>query len=163
MPELFQAAGFTPETTFTDYERRGSAGVEPVVDELVIPVSVDDLVASDALADTGDVSWERGRQVLESRAGVLEGAAIATPVAIDAYLLYRRAPGGGIDVLAASCREVASAEVYLALLLRWLIGRSDVVRLPRLAAGEVPQAVLAALSFEAVRRHARYAATARRA
>jgi len=168
VPELFRSAGFSPEKTLTDYERGGAASFDPVPDELVIPVSFDDLDASDALAVPDGVAWERSRRALGGRAGVLEGAAIATPVGIDAYLLYRqRGDGSGIDVLSAACHDAGQAEVYLGLLLRWLIGHriddSRKIRLPRLSRGEVPEALLGELGFEAARRYERYAATATRA
>lgn len=167
VPELFRAAGFSPETTLTDYELRGDVVLDSVPDELVIPVSFDDLDASDALAVPDGVAWERSRRALEGRAGVLEGVAIATPVGIDAYLLIRTRGDGGVDVLSASCREASQAAVYLGLLVRWLIGHridhSRRVRFPRLCCGEVPDALLGDLGFEAVRRYERYAATATRA
>ncbi len=164
VPELFRAAGFSPEKVFTDYERQGTGDLEPVPDELVIPVSLDDLRASDALAADDGVAWERSRRALEARSHVLVGAAIATPMGIDAHLLYRTSDEAKTaDVLAAACRDADQAEVYLSLLLRWLIGRCAKTRLPRLSGGEVPEAVLASLGFEAVRRYERYAATATRA
>lgn len=164
VPELFEAASFAVETPLTDYELQKAEGVAPVPDELVTPVTFDDLVANDVLAFPDGVAWERSPRTLASRSGGLEGAAIATPVGIDAYLLYRQRAGGrGVDVVAANCRDASQAEIYLGLLFRWLVGRAQGVGLPRLSPGEVPAALLEKLGFEAVRRYARFVATAKRA
>jgi ribosomal protein S18 acetylase RimI-like enzyme len=163
--ELFVAAGYSPEKKFTDYVRRAGAAVESVPEELLIPVSVDDLIASDVL-NVGDVAWERSLGTLQGRGKVLEGVAIATPMGIDAYLLYRpdASATGTVDIVALACGDASREEVYLGLLLRSLIARSPgTVRLPRLREGEVPEAVLASLGFEPGRRYERYSATATRA
>jgi len=159
---FFTALGYRREVVFTDWTRP-AGGVEPVPEELTIPVTVGELADAGLLEPPGGGAWERARETLVGAQDVLGGLAIATPERLEAYVLTRQGTDGP-DVVAAGCREGAQAEVYLGLLLRSVIGRTALpVRLPRLAEGELPRAVLEGLGFVPGRRSARFAATARAA
>ena len=126
----------------------------------MIPVTVDELLDQDLLAIADGVAWERTRETVVNCKHVLTGAAIATPERLEAFLLYRER-AGRVDVVAAGCRDKAQEEVYLGLLLRYLIGSSaSPLCLPKLSEGEFPSSVLAGLGFTPRREHARYTTTA---
>jgi GNAT superfamily N-acetyltransferase len=159
---FFAAAGYRHEATYTDY-RREPAPVEGVPEDLVIPVSVQDLVDNEALDLLAGRSWVRSRETLLNRRQELTGFAVASPERLEAYLLYDPAPtAAGLEIVAlGSAGESARGAVFLGLLLRYLAGRSPLpLSLPRLAAGEVPAELLAELGFHPWARFDRLATAA---
>ena len=92
---LFAACGYVQEAVLTDYvfeapalseHESGEAG--PMrVEGFVIPVTVDDVVANDLLADQ-QVCWERSVGTLTARKDEIEGLAVASDERIEAFILY---------------------------------------------------------------------------
>lgn len=160
---FFAALGYRREADFTDWTRL-PGGAEPVPAELTVPVTVDDVADAGLLEPAAGVAWERARESLVGSKDAFDGLAIATPERLEAYVLARPREDA-VDVVAASCRDPAQAEVYLGLLLRAVVGGAGAVtvRLPRLADGELPPAVLERLGFAPGRRYARFAVVARAA
>ena len=158
---LLEAVGYRRELTYTDYLRPPSA-LEPVPQELIMPVTAQELDDHGLLEVPDHVAWERQRLTLLNSKEELEGAAIASPERIEAFLLHRLADdGASLDVVAAGARASEQDDLLLQLLLRHLVGTTGLpLRLPRLAPGEVPSAVLDALGFEAGPRCDRYVSTA---
>ncbi len=167
---FFDALGWSREDELADRVRQAPAGdpERPVPDELMVPVTVGELEAAGVLEVSPRAAWARSLPTLRARADELVGVAIAHPDGIEAYLLYEpfTAAGPGtsapLDVLAAGCRDPERAEFLLGLLFRWLSHTSRrPLRIPRLAAGEVPANALAAAGFEPAARWMRYAARAK--
>lgn len=155
---FFAALGYQREASFADWTRHGG-GVEPVPEELTIPVTVDEIFDAGLLEPAGDVAWGRTRETLVGAKESLTGLAIATPERLEAYLLLRERQVR-LDVVATGCREQVREDLYLGLLLRSVLAKSVLpVRLPRLASDELPPALLRGLGFEPGRRYVRYAAT----
>ncbi len=158
---LLASVGYRKERIYTDYLRRPSA-VEPVPEELIMPVTVQELDDHGLLDVPVHVAWQRQRQTLLNSKGELEGAAIATPERIEAFALHRLAgDGASLDVVAAAARPSDQQDLLLQLLLRHLAATSELpLRLPRLAPDEVPLAILDALRFEAGKEYDRFVAEA---
>ncbi len=159
---LLTATGYRQERTYTDYLRPPSP-VDPVPTELIMPVTAAELEEHGLLDIPDHVAWQRQRQTLLSSSDELEGAAIATPERIEAFALHRLAgDGASLDVVvAAVARPSDQQDLLLQLLLRHLAATTELpLRLPRLAPGEVPPAVLDALGFEAGEEFDRYVAEA---
>jgi hypothetical protein len=133
----------------------------------MVPVTVGELEAAGVLAVSPRAAWARSLPTLRARADELVGVAIAHPDGIEAYLLYEPFTAAGpvaepLDVLAAGCRDPDRAEFLLGLLFRWLSHTSRrPLRIPRLAAGELPASALAAAGFAPAARWMRYAARAK--
>jgi hypothetical protein len=152
---------------------------QPVPENLVIPVTVAELDAAGALDVHPRAAWGRQRETQMARADQQVGAAVATPDRVEAYLLAEpvlswdeRGGGAGtggetggegpLNVVALGCQDPQRAEFLLGLLFRWLAYTSGrILRIPRLAPGEVPSEALAAAGFEAAGRWLRYVADAR--
>jgi hypothetical protein len=153
--DFFAAAGYEREADYVDWTGDG-AGMDPVPDELAVPAAAAELLA-DGLFEIGDgVAWERSRETVAASSESLRGLAIATPERLEAGLLVR----GEADVVAFGARVPEERELFLGLLLRALAAGRRTVRIPKLAEGELPRAVLEGLGFEPGRRYARFAASA---
>ncbi len=154
---LLAAVGYRRERTYTDYLRPLSVP-EPVPEELVMPITVQELDDYGLLDIPGHVALERQRETLLNRKDELEGAAIATPERIEAFALHRLSDDGAtLDVVAAVARASEQQDLLLQLLLRHLAANTELpLRLPRLVQGEVSPAVLDALGFEAGERYDRF-------
>ncbi len=156
--EVFTALGYQAEESYYDYQRTpvDSAAVPA---ELVFPISVEELVAGGELlpAEHG-VAWQRCRQTLEQRGGT-QGLAIASPERLEAVLVYgqpRRQ--SAIEVLSLAVADGNRQELFADLLIRALAATTDQpLRLPKLAAGELPSELLGRLGFVRGRRYQRVA------
>ncbi len=158
--DFFTAAGYRREAIYVDWTQ-APGEVEPVPEGLVIPVTVDELADGGFLEIAGGVAWERTRESLVGCRGVLSGLAIATPERLEAFVLSREA-SGCVDVLAAGCQDGERREIFLGLIFRELTGRGSVpIRLPKLAEGEMPAALLESLGFEAGRRYGLFSVVAK--
>jgi L-amino acid N-acyltransferase YncA len=83
---LFAASGYVQEAVLTDYVLDRPVPSERV-EALVIPVTVDDLVANDLLADQ-QVCWERSVETLTARKEEIEGLAVVSDESYEAFILY---------------------------------------------------------------------------
>lgn len=157
--EFFAAVGYEREADYVDWTRP-PGDVEPVPEELTMPITVAELVDQDLLEVGDGVAWERARETLMNRKDVLDGLAIASPEQVEAWVLFRET-AKAVDVVASGCRDRTREELFLGLLVRSLIGRAEsAVRVPKLAEDEMPSVVLEALGFAAGRRYARLTAVA---
>lgn len=155
---FFAAAGYEQEALYVDWIRaaiRATDATEPVLEELIIPLTVADADAAGLLDIPAGVAWERTRESLLGSQEVLEGLAIATPERIEACLLFRIG-ARMIDVVAARCVDTVREQLFLGMLLRYLAERHALpVRLPKLCEAELPVPVLEGAGFEAGRTFAR--------
>ena len=87
---LFSASGYVQEARLTDYVLSfDSPGDAARIEGLVIPVTVDDLVANDLLGQADrQICWERSIETLTARKNEIAGLAVASDERIEAYLLY---------------------------------------------------------------------------
>ena len=174
---LFNACGYVEEARLTDYVWDHAACPDPSTasgssraksrDErapqgasrtgLVIPVTVDDLVANGLLVE-GDrqVCWERSVETLIARKNDIAGLAVATDEQIEAYILYIEPS----EILAL--RSFVDDEAVRLKLLLSRIGAGP-LRFPKVHPGEISAQLLGALGFEPTQTFRLYTTTARSA
>lgn len=183
---FFTACGYREEGRYTTWSRPGDLAPEPVPDGLVFAVTVAELRDHEALPETDApdqdatareetptvLAWERTRASLEGRAERLSGRAIASPERLEAWLLtldpaadelVPPPPNPPLEVFALhGAPPAAGAPDLRAVLLRRLAQENPgrALRLPRLAPGEVPDALLRDLGFEPAGVHVRMTAAA---
>jgi hypothetical protein len=162
---LFAASGYVEEAVLTDYVLDSDAEItrhEPTpVDSasgIVIPVTIDDLVANGLLdVPQPQVCWERSVETLIARKAEIEGLAIASDERIEAYILYLKNAGELVAVRVL----VEGAEIYLTRLMSQLRSRGlEQLRFPKVHPAEVSSETLQTLGFCSAGMHRRCAATA---
>ena len=165
---LLAAVGYDAEATYTDWTLTGEALAAatgaPAPEGAIAPATVPDLVAAGALEIPPGVAWERQRPTLLQRADRLAALAVASAERVEAWLVYEPDPAADvpIDVWAAGCADPGRCEPLLGVLVRALAARTgSPVRLPRLAFGELPEALPASLGFTPGAEYTRWAARAR--
>jgi ribosomal protein S18 acetylase RimI-like enzyme len=165
---LFRTSGYVQEACLTDYvvegrgfsERRDSTPVEG----LVIPVTVDDLVANGLLGNADQhVCWQRSVETLLARKDEIVGLAVATDERIDAYLLYVKS--GMEETELVSFRSfIDDGGGRLNQLLSQLSARGVArVRFPKVHSAEMSKEQAGTLGFGPAGGHVVYAAKARSA
>ena len=127
----------------------------------MVPVTVDDLVANELL-DIGDrPSWDRRGETLAARKESLQGLGLATLSSIAAFVLYRSADDGTIEIVSLRAAD-EDGESALGSLVDTVARRArGELRLPGAHADEVPSDWLEAWGFRAGRRVVRLGAAAR--
>ena len=156
---LFSASGYVEEAILTDYVLE-SGQIDPAEmgGQLVIPATVDDLVANGLLGTDGpQTSWERSIETLNARKEDIGGLAVASAERIEAYLLYM--PGGEIVSL-RSFLEDGGARLKQ-LLTRSRAGGLRSFRFPKVHPAEISKDSLETLGFRPSGGHVLYAARAR--
>ncbi|HEY7499597.1 MAG TPA: GNAT family N-acetyltransferase [Vicinamibacterales bacterium] len=157
---LFGASGYVQEAVLTDYvlqpARRDAADGH---DGLVIPVTVDDLVANELLVsgDRTQVCWERSMETLTARKDDISGLAVATDERIEAYLIYK------VDGEIVGLRSFVDDG---GVRLKQLIARvheqgMNTLRIARVHPAEISTQTLGILGFRRAGAHVLYAARAR--
>lgn len=156
-----RAAGYAREISLTTFVR-APGDVEPVPEEWIFPVSLEELVESDLLPEDRDLCWQRSHQTLKNRKEELTGLAWITPERLEAFVLFApSADAQGVDVLAMGGPRGERQETFLAFLLRCLASRTEgPVQVPRLASGAREEDCLESLGFERKLIHDRFVATA---
>ena len=84
---FLEACGYTRGGTYTDYVRQPDHATA-AHHELIQPITVNDLLESDALDRRTPRPWERATETLINRRDHLQGIAIASDERIEAHLLY---------------------------------------------------------------------------
>jgi len=172
--ELFKACGFTQEAVLTDYARPFDWVESDVpaqgVGGLVIPVTVDDLVANGLLGDTQPLlCWERSVETLTARKAEIAGLAIANDERIEAYLLYlkREVAAEPDDEARTPATELVSLRsmvddggARLRRLLSQLPDRRS-VRITKVHPAEISKQILESVGFRPCGEHLLHAARAR--
>jgi len=160
---FLEACGWKEHTTFRDFVLR-AAPPEPAPSDLVIPVTLDELMANDALDTRSPRCWSRAPKTLINRKDSLHGLAVAPSDRIEAYLLHDDReivsvgfPGSGFGSTPGSL-----SEVWLKLLVGQHAARSDrPLRLEKVHAKEIDPEMLRACSFEPAESTIGYATMAR--
>ena len=118
---FLEACGWRREVEYTDFVLREPAArgesVEP--SDLVIPTTIDELIANEAFDVAARRCWARSPATLVNRKQSIRGLAVASDVRIEAHLLFEDPPSGGERrLLALGCADEAKRQVWLGLLLR---------------------------------------------
>jgi GNAT superfamily N-acetyltransferase len=168
--ELFRASGYVQEAVLTDFvlhceenpssrvELPRSLGAGGHEGGVVIPLTVDDLVANALLGDAHPrFCWERSVETLMARKDDIAGLAVASAEQIEAYLLYVK----GGEILAFHC-FIEDGGARLTQLLSQLRARGTrAVRFPKVHPAEISKEWLERLGFRPTGEHLLYAARAR--
>ena len=164
-PELgtfFEACGYRREAPYVDflYDERSSGSIP---EELLFPVTLEEVHDQGLLFVDADASWGRTMETLQASEGSLEGWGIATPEALEAFVLGRTVdpPESCFDLLAWGCRDPARTTILVGLLAAHLREKHGMpVRLARASGGEARNHDLEAMGFRPLRRYSRFAAEA---
>jgi GNAT superfamily N-acetyltransferase len=164
--ELFAAAGYAEEALLTDYvldRDQDDGGEFSGMDDgrLVIPVTIDDLVANGLLEDVDShACWERSAATLTARKDTIAGLAVASDERIDAYVLYSRREGWADIESARSLVDDGGASLEH-LLARVRAAQGERLRYAKVHPSEIAGTRLRALRLSPAGTHHVYAARAR--
>jgi hypothetical protein len=144
---LFAACGWREERRYVDFVSDAPAA-SPAPTDLVVAVTVDDLIDIALPAAESPRSWQRTRGTLLNRKDRLSGLAIASGERLDASLLYSQADDGRVAIWSLFVAPGAGSEAALAMLLRELAHREKVaLTIPGIENDELPLAFLRELGF----------------
>jgi GNAT superfamily N-acetyltransferase len=154
--QFFARCGYADEALLRDFvlgapavARGGDAGA-------VVPVSVDDLLAHDALDPATPRSWARAHESLLRRRDELTGLAVISPDRVEAWVLAR-----GRDVMAAGA---AGGPGMLAVVVAALAASGEgPLTFARVREDEIPFAWLETAGFRGGADYRRLGATAQAA
>jgi GNAT superfamily N-acetyltransferase len=150
---FFEACGYRRTSRFVDFVlRRRQAAEAPAAERLVVPVSLDDLVANDAFERQARRPWARSPATLLARRERLQGEAIASDERIEAWVLYEddvTETGPVRRILAFGAFDPARGALWLDVLLRRATRVAARVVLERATEAELLTVDMAALGFEA--------------
>jgi len=149
---LFEACGYIPEAVLTDYILEPGRTSQMSAQAIVIPATVDDLVANGLLgAGAPATCWERSVETLMARKEEIAGFAVASDERIEAYILYRE------DEIVALRTLVEDGGSRVSLLLAQ---RGEPLRLPKVHPAEVPRTLVDAAGFRRAGGHMLFATVA---
>ena len=159
---LFEACGWHCEVEYTDFllEEGTDRGAPS---DLVIPVTVDELIANDACEWSAQRPWDRSTTTLVKRKDSIRGLAVASDARLEAWLLYEE-PAGQSErlLLAFGCADPSRREMWGGLLVRRLAaGDARPLRYDRVRSTEIPFELLQSWGFVPGGRTLGYAATPR--
>ena len=163
---LFRAGGYLQEALLTDYvlpfDSRGSAA--PAQGSLVIPVTVDDLVANDLLVEAHPHGcWQRSVATLVARKDEIEGLAVASDERIEAYVLYVNSGTEETEIVSLRSSIDDGGERLKQLLGQLRARGMETLRFPKVHPAEISKEWLEALGFSPACGHLLYAARAQSA
>jgi len=150
---FFEACGYEPEVEYSDFILRDPPAVSEASD-LVIPITLDELIANEAFDAGPGFCWSRAPKTLINRKTSLGGYAVASAERIEAYLLHDGDEGSPERrLLALGCADPSRSEMWLGLLMRHYAGSdSRSVGFERVHPKEVPYDLLDRLGFESTGR-----------
>jgi len=144
---FFEACGFGREVAWRDFALDAPLTAPPPSD-LVVPVTLDELVGHRALDGRVRRPWARTLETLAKRGESIRGLAVASEARIEAHLLYEDDEASGERrLLAAGCADPARSELWLELLLRHGASAAGRVVFERVAPQEVPFGLFERLGF----------------
>jgi GNAT superfamily N-acetyltransferase len=158
---FLEACGYVAEGSYTDFVARPETRKTPP-NELIFPVTIDDLLDAGALEGGKERCWERSTASLINVRERIRGMALGSGERIEAHLLYHEPPGEAPrEILAMGCADVRHGPALLGLLFERYCGSSDrPVRIRRVDPEEIDYGLLASWGFEPAGRTVRYAAEA---
>jgi GNAT superfamily N-acetyltransferase len=140
---FFEKTGFVEEARYVDFVRDGSPGgaAGDPRDQLVMPITLDELVESGAFDGSIRRPWARSLASLRAKGDALLGLAVATD-RIEAYVLYVAGTDGtASEVWGLGAADGGAGSALLGLLL----ARLGAVRIVGVSEREVSAATLSAL------------------
>jgi len=155
---LFSACDYVEEARLTDYTLARETPAEPG-GHLVIPVTIDDLVANGLLEDHPATPWARSVETLTARKDEIEGLAVASDESIEAVVLNVK--GGEILSLRSFIDDGGTRLQHLLSHLRTRGVRT--VTISKVHPGEIAKELLESLGFSPGGVHVLYGARARSA
>ena len=161
---LLESCGWRREVSYTDFVLRSPTPVQAASD-LVIPITLDELIANDAFDRTARRAWERSPATLEKRKESIRGLAVASGERIEAWVLYEDA-ATPVErrLLGLGCAEESRIGTWLGLLVRELAASSPgPLRYPRVGPEELSADLLLSWGFSRAEVTAGYSTHARRA
>lgn len=159
---FFAACAYAPGPRLRDFELAAPATTGSAPDGALVPVSLADLVANDAVAPRPPRPWARDHEALLRRADGLSGLAVATPDRIEGWLLWRERDAPQRELMAFG--GAGASRDLLGLLVRHVAAQAATpLVFRRVHEDEVPWAWLEALGFVPGREFRRYSTTARAA
>ncbi len=146
---FMESCGYRREGRFVDFEHPGGGGGISAASELVIPVTLDELVANEAFDGQVTRCWQRSTESLIARKSEFSGLAVASDRRIEAFLLYHdRTDGVAREIMAFDCADADRREVWLGLLFRRACSDPDrPVRLARAGESEISFGLLHSWGF----------------
>jgi GNAT superfamily N-acetyltransferase len=155
--ELFVATGYVEEARLIDYVLEPDE--TPVESAgMLIPVTIDDLVANDLLGDQHPPTcWERSVETLTARKDDIAGLAVASDERIEAFILYL--PDGEILSMRSFSEDGGARLKQLLSQLR--AQGQETLRFQKVHPAEISQELLETLGFRPAGGHRLYAARAR--
>jgi len=145
------ACGFHEHERYTDFVRPATSSAAPSeVPEIVIPITLDELLQNDVFDDDAHRCWCRAPRTLRNLAERLEGLAIASAERVEAWLLYDDgANPAERRLMALRANSDGAGQRMGDLLVRACASTTDrPLVLPGAAESEVSSAVLTRLGFE---------------
>lgn len=160
---FFEACGYVTHERYADFVLPRDDSPSGASD-IVIPITVEELIENDEFDRTTPRCWERSLATLINRRDQLKGLAIASDERIEAYLLHRGIDerNGRREIVALHGADDARGELALGVLLRHC-ARQEERRLwvPRVSPQEIPFGRLEAWGCRREREYIGYAAAAR--
>ena len=143
-----EACGYREECVYTDFILAAPA-VPGDAPDMLIPTTVDELVANGVFDIEARRCWARSPATLLNRADQLQGLAIATETRIEAYLLFEDPEDGAYrELLALDCVAPARREMWLRLLVGHAAGpERRPLRIARVHSEEIPNDLLVSCGF----------------
>ncbi len=153
---FFRACGWEAGPRSADWSRPPGDGETGAPAGMVIPFTVDDLLANDAFETGPERAWGRDLPALEARRDRLEGLAVATFEGIEAtwlcdpgdpprLLSFGTAERGVADRGAADGGSAEAA--FRSLLAAWTQHHGPALEVPRVHESEIPAAWLESTGF----------------
>ncbi len=157
---FLEACGYARERDYVDFERSArSPTTAGGAEEMLVPVTVDELVQAGALDPAAPRCWERAHRTLLNLRAELPGLAVATD-RVEAFLLYRDTDP--LEIVALGAAGAAGLDTLPGLLIDRAAGSAARgARMRRVATEEVPFEVLERCGFRPAGRWIGYAAQAR--
>jgi len=146
---FFESCGYAQERVCTDFVLEQPGNLSEAA-ALIIPITVDELVANDCFEVGARSCWERASRSLLARKEQLDGLAIASDERIEAWIVFNDGAGTQpLDLLAFYCAEDSRRELLLGLLIRHARTLTDnAVRLPKLDPDELSFDLVQSWGFE---------------
>ena len=169
---LFRAAGYVEEATLTDYVLTDDASSQTRADlprahaedlqgRLLVPVTVDDLLANGLLTDEQSaVCWSRSIETLTARKDEIAGLAVASDERLEAYVLYAKQDGASGEIVSLGSFVDDGGARLAELLSRLRTGDVSPFCYRKVHPSEFSNNLLGSLGFHAGGAHRLYAARA---
>ena len=145
---LFTRLGYEKKRQYQSFVWEGVAAALPE-NASIGPVTINELTAQELLIDDSQLSWRRMNETLENCKDDIAGLAIASPEAIEAYLLYRK-DSQQTDIVRWYCASAKESPMLFKLLFRTLAAQGiQRVVVPELSPDELPFEILEENGFSA--------------